>query len=322
MGVDKPGDMEALAKWIKPDVAVLTRLPDVPVHVESFVSPEAVIQEKMALVRNLKSSGVLVYNHDDVLIQKQLPEVRQKTIGYARYSPAEITASKDRIFYKDDVPAGVRFTITTPDGSAEIEIKDFLGTQQMYAAGAAIATARHLGVSTEDAVKGLQTLVPPPGRLRVIKGLKGSVLLDDSYNSSPIAVEHALEAMMEVKPARRKIAVLGDMLELGKYSADEHKRLGAVVANSCDALLTIGIRARGFAAGALAAGMDESVIFQYEKTPRAGRELQSMLQPGDVVLIKGSQGIRMERIVEEVMAEPQLAETLLARQERAWKNTP
>jgi UDP-N-acetylmuramoyl-tripeptide--D-alanyl-D-alanine ligase len=148
------------------------------------------------------------------------------------------------------------------------------------------------------------------------------VLLDDSYNSSPIAVEHALEAMMEVKPARRKIAVLGDMLELGKYSADEHKRLGAVVANSCDALLTIGIRARGFAAGALAAGMDESVIFQYEKTPRAGRELQSMLQPGDVVLIKGSQGIRMERIVEEVMAEPQLAETLLARQERAWKNTP
>jgi len=125
--------------------------------------------------------------------------------------------------------------------------------------------------------------------------------------------------MTEVKHARRRIAVLGDMLELGKFSADEHQRLGEKTARTCDVLLTVGVRARSFASGALDAGMDEANILQYEQSDRAGRELQAMLQPGDLVLVKGSQSLRTERIVLEVMNEPDRAEELLVRQDAAWQ---
>ncbi len=126
-------------------------------------------------------------------------------------------------------------------------------------------------------------------------------------------------ALSEVKYATRKIAVLGDMLELGKYSSGEHERIGVLVATSATALFTIGIRARAIAESALAAGMSEKNIFQYDDVDRAGRELQVFLKSGDVVLVKASQGIRAERIVEEVMENPDLAHQLLVRQEKDWK---
>lgn len=318
-GVDAAGDMKKLTKWLTPDVVVVTRLPDVPVHVENFTSPQAVIEEKMVLVHEMKPNGMLVYNADDSIITEQLGEVRQKTTSYARYVPADIVVNNDSIYYKDDVPVGVRFTAVTPDGKMKLEVPGVLGAQCSYAFAAAIAVARHLGVSTESAVAGLQSFTPPPGRMRVHKGLKGSVLIDDTYNSSPIAVEHALETVSEIKHVSRRVCVLGDMMELGKYSSAEHERLGKRVAQESDLLITVGVRARGFATGALAGGMNERSILQYEKTDRAGRELQSLLQPGDLVLIKGSQSVRMERIVEEVMSEPQTAETALVRQDSAWK---
>lgn len=319
LGIDQPGDMDRLTSWLTPDVVVLTRLPDVPTHVEYFHSPQAVIDEKMLLVHRMKPNGVLVYNADDAIIAAQLPTVRQKTLPYARYTTADVSTAKDSVYYQDDIPAGVRFTIKTPDDTEQIELADVVGTQFMYAVAAAVATARHLGVATQSAVAGLRKVSPPPGRMRVLPGVKGSVLIDDSYNSSPIAVEHALDTMTEVKHTARRVAVLGDMLELGKYSSAEHKRLGEKIARTCDMLLTVGVRARGFAEGALLGGLDESAIFQYEKTDRAGRELQQLLQPGDLVLIKGSQGMRTERIVREVMAEPNRAEELLVRQEKEWQ---
>jgi UDP-N-acetylmuramoyl-tripeptide--D-alanyl-D-alanine ligase len=109
------------------------------------------------------------------------------------------------------------------------------------------------------------------------------------------------------------------MLELGKFSSSEHERIGVLAATSADILLTVGIRARKIAEAALHHGLKESSIFQYDDVDRAGRELQALLQPGDVVLVKASQGIRAERIIEEVMADPDLAAQLLVRQEKAWK---
>ena len=117
-----------------------------------------------------------------------------------------------------------------------------------------------------------------------------------------------------------KIAVLGDMLELGRHSVEEHRKVGAHVARTADMLVTVGFRARDIAQGALDAGMLDQNIFQYEDAHRAGDELEAMLAPADVVLIKGSQGVRMERMVEELMAEPEKAATLLVRQEAEWKS--
>lgn len=320
MGVDRPGDMQRFARWIKPDVVVLTRLPDVPVHVEYFDSPEAVIEEKLELVKALKPEGVLVYNNDDEAVRRAVSEVRQRSVGYSRYSPTDFAATQDVIRYEGTVPVGMSFTLTHQHEEAvTVELDGCIGVQHTYSVAAAAAVASLFDIELPDAVEALSRYAAAPGRMRVIPGIKETVILDDSYNASPVAVERALLTLKEVRGKARKIAVLGDMLELGRYSMDAHKEVGAQAAACADLLITVGIRARGIAEGALAHGMSETKIFQYDEVERAGRELQNMMQKGDIILVKGSQGVRLERLIEEVMAHPEEAETILVRQSKAWK---
>lgn len=318
-GVDRPGDMKNLTSWLKPDIVVLTRFPDVPVHVEFFSSPEAVIEEKMKLVEALKPEGVVIYNHDDTIIQAQLGSIRQQTIGYSRYLPTHFTASNDEVYYKDDSPKGISFTVKHLEQSQNVKAESAVGTQLVYTYTGAIAVAMQCGISMADAAHSLNSHLPPPGRMRIIPGLKGTTIIDDTYNSSPIAAEQALITLSELRYGKRKIAILGDMLELGRFSSREHEKIGELVARSADVLFTLGIRSQRTAEAALSHGMDESVIFQYDDVERAGKELQNYLKPGDIVLIKASQGIRAERVVEEVMQHPENAKELLVRQDETWK---
>lgn len=318
-GVDRPGDMKKLAEWIKPNIVVLTRFPEVPVHVEFFADPKAVIDEKMQLVRALKPEGVVIYNHDDQLIQAELQNIRQQAIGYSRYLPSQFVAKNDEIYYVDDVPAGTQFEVVHFNETQTVKVAEVIGLQFVYTYTGALAVAMQCGVSLTDAAASLRDHQPSPGRMRIIKGLKGSVIIDDTYNASPAAVEQALLTMKEIKHAKRKIAVLGDMLELGRFSAREHERIGELVPSCVDVLFTLGIRSQKIAELALQHGLDESKIFQYDDVARAGRELQAMLAPGDVVLVKASQGIRAERVVEEVMQEAERAGELLVRQDTAWQ---
>jgi UDP-N-acetylmuramoyl-tripeptide--D-alanyl-D-alanine ligase len=319
-GIDRPGDMESLVKWLKPNIVVLTRFPDIPVHVEYFKMPKDVIEEKMRLVDALKTDGVVIYNHDDPTIQSQLSSIRHKAIGYSRYLPSHFMASKDEVSYRDDFPVGMNFDITHLKEVSKVNIEGVIGMQNVYTFTGAIATASQCNISLSDATTALKEHISPPGRMRVIKGIKGTFIIDDTYNSSPIAVEQALMTLKEVKHAKRKIAILGDMLELGRFSAREHERMGELVPTCTDVLFTVGVRSHKTASSALAHGLNESNIFQYEDVARAGRELQNFIQPGDVILIKASQGIRAEKIVLEIMDEPEKAKDLLVRQEKAWES--
>lgn len=318
-GVDRPGDMKKLTSWIKPNIVVLTRFPDVPVHVEFFSTPEAVVKEKMYLVEALRPDGVLIYNHDDPIIQAQLSQVRHKAIGYSRYLTSHFNASVDEIIYNDDIPTGITFLLEHVGIEYSVRVMGSIGVPLVYTYSGAIAVATQCGISVEDAVSALDSHVPPPGRMRVLKGIKGSVIIDDTYNSSPIAVEQALATLNEIKHAKRKIAVLGDMLELGKFSAREHERAGELVGKAADVLIVLGVRSRMTAEAALSHGVKESNVFQYEDVTRAGKELQAFIKPGDVILVKGSQGVRSERVVEEIMNEPERAADLLVRQDIAWQ---
>ncbi len=317
-GVDRPGDMVRLASWLRPRIVVLTRFPDVPVHVEFFATPEAVVAEKMALVEVLHSDGVVIYNHDDIIIQKELASVRQQAIGYGRELSTHFKASADEILYHDDVPVGMTFKLEHIGEVAQVRSMGAVGLPLVYTYTGAIAVAMQCGISLTDAVAALAEHSPAPGRMRILKGIKGSIIIDDTYNSSPIATENALATLREIKHAKRKIAVLGDMLELGRYSAGEHERIGGLVAEAAQVLFTLGVRSRKVAEGALEHGLDETYVFQYEDVLKAGKELQAYLRPGDVVLIKGSQGVRAEKVVEEVMQEPELASALLVRQDEEW----
>lgn len=320
MGIDRPGDMEKLVSWIKPDIVVLTRLPDVPVHVEYFSSPAAVAEEKMKLVGALKADGVFIFNNDDKAIQASLAEILQRQVGFGRYLETDFTASDDKVVYNDDQPIGIEFRLKHLGDSYKVLIKDIVGSQNVYSCTAALAVANELNVPLADAIESLKTFKTPNGRMKIIKGIKSSVIIDDTYNSSPVAVEQAFEAIKELSYAKRKILVLGDMLELGKFSSDEHRRIGTLVPRVANVLFTVGIRARQIAEGAQVAGMSEKNIYQYDDVAQVGRELQNFIQPGDVILVKASQGIRAEKIVEEVMNRPEKAPELLVRQDKKWQD--
>lgn len=319
MGVDRPGDMRTLTSWIKPDVVVLTRLPDVPVHVEYFETPEDVIDEKKELVHALKPDGVLVYNQDDERAVEVAENTLQQSIGYSRYSRSPFTASTDIIVYEDGNPVGLEFTLTHLKNVTKIQVHGSLGIQQTYNYAAAVAVGSIFDIDITTAASALEKYVPPPGRMRIIPGVKDTFIIDDTYNSSPVAAERALQTLKEVQGVQRRIAVLGDMLELGQYSVREHERVGEMAAAAADILITIGVRARGIANGALEHGMSEKSIFQYDDGMRAARELQEMLKSGDIILVKASQGIRAEKLVEEIMREPDRAGELLVRQSAVWK---
>jgi UDP-N-acetylmuramoyl-tripeptide--D-alanyl-D-alanine ligase len=319
MGVDRPGDMANLTQWIKPDVVVLTRLPDVPVHVEFFASPEALIAEKRKLVDALSSDGVLIYNQDDQRVVEVAEETLQKSISYSRYSKSEFTASADKMVYEDGRPVGFEFTLVHDGREAKMYVQGSLGVQHAYNYAAAAAVGSIFNIDITVAAESLKTHLPPPGRMRILPGIKGTLIIDDTYNSSPAASERSLQTLKELRGVKRRIAVLGDMMELGQYSVAEHERIGALAGGFVDLLITVGVRAHGFANGALAGGMSPKNILQYDDILRAGRELESMVRPGDVIMIKGSQSIRAEKIVEEIMAQPEEAAALLVRQSAVWK---
>ena len=156
----------------------------------------------------------------------------------------------------------------------------------------------------------------PAGRLKILKGIKNSFLIDDTYNASPSSTHLALETLKEL-PAKRKIAVLGDMLELGKYSIQAHRDAGNFAGTLADILITVGSRAK-FIADAAGNQMSKENIFSFDTSVEAGQKARELVQEGDLVLIKGSQGIRMEKIVEEIMAEPEKKKELLVRQSKKW----
>ncbi len=320
MGVDRPGDMENLMKWITPDIAVLTSLPEVPVHVEYFSSPEAVAEEKLKLVNALAPDGILIYNNDDERVRKAVAGVRQKSFSYARYSEADFRVGGEEVLFSSRRPSGMKATVVHGSESAELRVRGSLGIQNLYSYAAAVAVAHALDIAVSDSAKALEDVMPPSGRMRIIEGIKDSLILDDTYNSSPTAAASSLTTLGELNSfGRRKVAILGDMMELGKYSTDEHRRIGLHAVTAVDLLITIGLRARKIAAGALEGGLEESKVFQYDNVEEAIKSVPDLIEDGDAILVKGSQGIRAEKLVAVLMEHPELAGKLLVRQDEEWQ---
>ena len=357
IGADRPGDIERVTKWIKPDIVTLTRIPDVPVHVEFFPSVEALVSEKGQLVAALKPEGTLVVNADDDRIVALGNTIAGKKISYGFSPGASIRVSSEEIMYapreRSDVavPVGMRFRLEYGVGaSLPVTVSGVLGHQHIYPVMAAFAVAiavvedikRREHTETRfnplKVAEALADYVPTPGRMRLIAGVHETTIIDDSYNASPVAVTAGLDALESVKVSGRKIIVLGDMLELGDYSSAEHCKIGEHIAaidhkvstqpvdtqqkipNNVPVLfVAVGVRMRAAAESALDAGMDELAVLQFDTSREAGRYLVEELQPGDIIFVKGSQSMRMERVTEELMEHREQADKLLARQDAAWR---
>lgn len=323
VGADHPGDIENIAKWLKPDVAVITRFAEIPVHIEFFESPEAVIEEKKKLAKYLKEDGFLILNHDDKDVVSIKNEYNKKTITYGLGEGSGVVGSNTSILYENNKVVGATFKVDYGGSSVPLNIRGVLGVQHIYPALAAIAVGFSQGLNLVSMSQNLSSKhKSQPGRMKLIEGLNDTTIIDDSYNSSPLAVEWALKTLGDVKTdpnsidgqRGRKIAVLGDMMELGKHTTEEHKKVGKLVASICDILITVGVRSEHTAEGARSAGMKKENIHEFGDSKEAGKYLKGILQKDDIILVKGSRwATRMERTVEKIMENPERADELLVR---------
>jgi UDP-N-acetylmuramoyl-tripeptide--D-alanyl-D-alanine ligase len=323
VGADRPGDIKEIAKWLKPSIVVLTSFAKVPVHVEFFKNRDEIIREKKYLVDALRHDGILIVNGDDEDSLKIKDASKNLSIIYGTDKLSDLVATEAKNYYGDDGHIdGITFKVEYEGNIVPIVIKGSLGAKSIYSPLAAIAVGLTQKINIVKSAEALINLEVSKGRMRIIKGIKNTTIIDDTYNSSPVAVTSALYSLkhIKMKAKGRKIAVLGDMMELGKHSTDEHYKVGKVVAEVCDILITVGIRSRKMAEGAQDGLMSEKNIFQFEDSILAGEALQDLIQENDIILVKGSQSIRMERTVEEIMLEPEKVEELLVRQDREWLN--
>lgn len=315
MGADRPGDIRYLTKFVHCQVGVVTTVGQIPVHLEFFKSPEHLAKEKSALVSSLGGNGIAVLNYDESLVIEMAKKTKAKVISFGFNEGADVRVSD--ISYQFPVPK-IFFKINYQGSTVPFCLKDAIGAYQIMPV--LVATAVGLAfeinlVKISELIKKYQVL---PGRMRLLAGIKNTLLIDDSYNASPAATLAALQTL-NLLQAKRKIAVLGDMLELGRQTEKAHRLVGQEVAKTADLFFAVGQRMAFAAEEAKKQGMDEEKIFYFNSSQKAKKALQQALQPNDVVLIKGSQSMRMERITEEIMAEPQRAKELLVRQGREWR---
>jgi len=317
-GVDKPDDMKYLLDIARPQIGVVTAVGNVPVHVEFFSGPEGIAKEKAKLIIQLPATGFAILNADDPKVLAMAGETRGRAItyGFSEKADVRIISFSNRLDTETG-EAGISFKLSYNGKVVPIKIDGILGKTAAYASAVGAAVGLIFGINLVKISENLSEVETPSGRLRVISGMKGSMIIDDTYNASPLAMHEALEIFKNLK-AKRKIAVLGDMLEIGKYTMDAHEEIGAFAAKQVDMLLTIGLRGKLIAEGALKNKMPKNSIFTFEDIHEAGHFLQDKLKAGDVVLLKASQGVRMEKVVKEIMAEPLRSKGLLVRQDKVW----
>lgn len=325
-GVGKPGDMEQTASWLKTDAVIMTAIGDTPVHIEFFNSREQLVEEKSKLLKTLKKDGLLILNADDASVLGMRAKSKNRITTYGFKEGADIRGSGDSIFYNEGgEPAGIIFRVDEEGNSLPVIIEGVFGKNHIYASLAALALSYSLKFNMLDAINALKRYEVPPGRMCLLKGMNETLIIDDTYNSSPFACESALKTLGEIKSAGRKIAVLGDMLELGRHTEEAHKNIGRIAKDNAEIIVVVGPRAKAIKEGALevypaigGAGMNSENIFEFEDSRKAGEFLKTLIKKNDMILIKGSQGVRMERTVEKIMAHPEDKEKLLVRQDPEW----
>lgn len=323
MGIDRPGDMDYLLNFIKLDVGIITKISALPVHLEFFAGIEELAREKIKLINSLGKEKQAIVNADDPMIKKYATQIEAQSVTFGVEEKADIKASNIMLDSEFTKPingiGGMSFKLHYRNSIVPVRLPYILARHQIYSALAAAASGVTLGLNLVEISQLLAKLKPAPGRLKLLSGIKNSYLVDDTYNASPDSVAAALTVLGELKVTGKKIAILGDMKELGSKSEEGHREVGQQVATTTDVLITVGEAAAFIADQAAQAGLASDKIFQFTNTAEAGKFAQNeILQEGDLTLVKGSQAMRMERIVKEIMAEPLRAGELLARQEECW----
>jgi UDP-N-acetylmuramoyl-tripeptide--D-alanyl-D-alanine ligase len=292
MGMSAPGEIARLTEIAGPDVGVLTNVAEV--HLEFFGTLSAIAEAKGELFRGLPEGATAVVNADDPLVLDQARGFSGRQLRFGVEGDADVRGSSIRT-----TPEGLRFLATYR--REEEEVRTVLrGRHNVYNLLAGLAAASALDVPFQAAARALSDLSPATHRGERLQLGGGFILLDETYNSNPRALRSALTSLSEER-AQRRIAVLGDMRELGEKGAELHRDLGRFAAGlPIDRIIGVGPLAAHILEGALEGGASPSSLVSAESAEEAGRLLLEELREGDVVLLKASRGIGLERAIEVV----------------------
>ncbi len=294
---DKPGDIKNLLDIARPHISILTAIGDVPVHVEAYSGPEAVAREKSKLIESLSVTGFAVLNYDDPTVRAIAERTRAHVITFGFEDGADVRISNFEMRSDKGIPLGVSFKLGYAGSFVPVRLDHAFGRAPAYAAAAATAVGIAFGFHLVKISEALLAYVPPEHRMRLISGIKGSVLFDDTYNASPLSMREAIQTVKSLG-AKRNVGILGDMLELGHYSLEAHEAIGLIAGEVFDVLITVGPRAKFIADAAFRRGLSKSHIFSFDTAKEAARDAHTYIKKGDVVLLKASRAIGLEVLVE------------------------
>ena len=292
MGMDRFGEIDYLAGLVRPDVGVITNIGDA--HIERLGSRENIFRAKCELLPHIKQDGLLILNGDDPL----LSTLRGKTPV-----PAVFCGVGEGMDYRAQVTGGdgvshIHCRLTTPHMNREVRIPA-LGEHMVYPALIAAAAAERFGLTPDEIAQGLTHFVPTRMRMNILRRANGITILDDTYNANPQSMRAAVSVLAD-GPGRRKIAVLGDMLELGPFSPALHYEVGECLGRAgIHCLVAVGEQSRELARGAEAAGVPE--VHACGSREEAAALLPQVLTPDSTVLVKASRGMKLEALTQRLL---------------------
>lgn len=293
MGIEYPGEMDFYLSLIKPKIAVVTRI--FFAHSEFLGNLEQIAQEKGKLVESLPADGLAILNYDDVVVRKLSEKCKGEVVFFGTDSKnCNVWAGNIKIENYKTV-----FELNSGVERVKVEYK-LLGLHQIYPALAAAALGIVSGIPLTKVRVALESIEPQEHRMQPVVGPNGSVILDDTYNASPAAVDAAIDTLLQL-PARRRVLVLGEMKELGKYSEDLHREIARRIFKEKLDLVLLGqgdtliiedeLKSLGF--------YEERIIANLQNAQIVSRLLK-VLSKGDVCLIKGSRGVRLDEVVKRI----------------------
>lgn len=310
MACDGFDEIRLLADLTRPRVGVVTTIN--PTHIEYLGSLEQIAVEKGRLVEALPEDGHAILNWDDARVRDMARRTRGRVLSYGLGAEADVRAEA-----VVSSPDGIAFTLVARGQRVPIRCP-LLGRHHVYTALAAASVGLVYSIGLDEIAARLAEFRPQPGRLNPLPGKRDSLILDDSYNSSAAAVMAALDTLADF-PRGSRIAVLGDMLQLGDHAEAYHREVGRKAAGIVDYLVTQGELARLIAMEAEAAGLSADAVAITYTAGDAVAAVERVLRPGSVVLVKGAQELRMEQVVAALLAQPETASRVLVRQNSAWQ---
>jgi UDP-N-acetylmuramoyl-tripeptide--D-alanyl-D-alanine ligase len=299
LGMNHAGEISTLVAIAEPDVRVWTNVGDA--HLGFFDSPDAIADAKAEIVEGATPDSLLVCNADDARVMARVTAFPGRTVTFGTSADADVRATD----VEDRGLDGMRARIVARGHGEQALETPLLGRGNLSNVLAATAVALEAGVALADIAAVAARLTPADRRGAVRRLRHGIVLIDDSYNSSPAALQRALEVVAREARPGRKVAILGEMLELGEHATRLHAESGAVAAASgLGLLLTVGGGpAKEMAAAAIAAGLPSAAVSYFETSDAAATAAARLVRDGDVVLVKGSRGVRTDLVVDRLTAE-------------------